>query len=609
MPLEQNKMEFNENQLKAINQIKGPVLVLAGPGSGKTFTLVNRIYNMVKSGISTENILTITFTRKAANEMKDRYLNLVNNNKNDTIPTFGTFHSIFYMILREDFGYSSKSLITKDEERKFLLSVIEKDNTLNIKKDLIDNIIDDFNKENILKEKGDKFTPKSLTRNKYIKIRKNYEEVLYNNKKLNFHGMIENCYKLLNKDKEVLKKYQNKYKYILVDEFQDINNEQYKILKLICKSKNIFVVGDDDQSIYKFRGSNPSIIRDFKKDYKNYKLIILNENYRCPNNIVKFSKKIIDKNKDRIKKNLLSNKKDGRLEIRAFDDCIKENEYIIRLIRFYTKNGVAPNDIAVLYRTNILSMALTYELKKNNIKFNIKDGNNYFLNNFAINDIISYLKLSLGENDLITSMNIINKPNRYISRDSISHIEFNIKDIKEYYKKIDFVYKNIIKLENDLKTIKKLITPLAIRYIRYDIGYEKYLIDYCKKNGVDYNEIKELIDYLEEISIKYTDIRSFIEFLDSFNENLKDDNSNKDSISLMTFHLSKGLEYKVVIIIDANDGFIPHRKSIENDLETERRLFYVAVTRSKLFLHIFFTLNRQGKQFKPSRFIREALGG
>ena len=600
---------FNNNQKKAIETIKGPVLVLAGPGSGKTHTLINRIYNMVKvNHIEPKNILTITFTRKAANEMKHRYLNLAKDENNLDTPTFGTFHSIFYMILREDFGYNNNSLITRDEERKFLISILEKEKNINIKYELLDSIIEDFNRENLAREKGEAFTPKTLSKNKYIELRKKYDELLFDNKKLTFHGMIENCYDLLSTHKDILKKYQDRYKYILVDEFQDINNEQYRILKLICKTKNIFVVGDDDQSIYKFRGSNPSIINDFKKDYKNYKLIILNENYRCPKNIVKFSKIIIDKNKDRIKKDLLSNIPDGRLEIRAFEDSTNENEYTINLIRKYLQNGIKPNELAILYRTNILPMAITYELKKNNIDFNIKDGKSFITNNFAINDILSYLRVASGSKDLITFMNIVNKPNRYISRESIGYKKLDISKLKKYYNNIEFIKNNVDKLEYDLKGIKKLITPLAIRYIRYDTGYEKFLINYCRIHNVDYSEIKSLLDDLEDISLRYKSINKFIEFIDSYEDNTKE-SENENTINLMTFHLSKGLEFKVVIIIDANDGYIPHNKSIENDMETERRLFYVAITRSKKFLHIFFTLKRQGKQFKPSRFITEALGG
>ena len=600
---------FNKNQKNAILTIKGPVLVLAGPGSGKTHTLINRIYNMVRvNHINPENILTITFTRKAANEMKLRYINLSKDDNTLDIPAFGTFHSIFYMILREDFGYDNNSLITREEEKKFLIQVLEKDKKINIKYELLDSIIEDFNKDNLSREKGEKFLPKSLSKNKYIEVRKKYDEILYNNKKLTFHGMIENCYKLLSEHKDVLKKYQDRYKYILVDEFQDINNEQYKILKLICKTKNIFVVGDDDQSIYKFRGSNPSIINDFKKDYKNYKLIILNENYRCPSNIVRFSKNIIDKNKDRIKKDLISNIPYGKLEVRSFEDSIKENDYIIKIIKKYFQNGIRPDEIAILYRTNILPMAITYELKKNNINFNIKDGKNFITNNFAINDILSYLRIATGSKDLITFMRIVNKPNRYISRESIGLKAMDIESIKKYYSRIDYIKKNIVKFEKDVNNIKCLITPLAIRYIRYDIGYEKYLINYCKNHNIDYNEIKCLIDDLEDVSIKYKSIDKFLDFIDSYEKNLKDDN-NENAINLMTFHLSKGLEFKVVIIIDANDGYIPHSKSIVNDLETERRLFYVAITRSKKYLHICFTLKRQGKQFKPSRFLVEALGG
>ena len=466
------KNQFNANQKVAVYHTDGPSLVLAGPGSGKTFVLTNRILNLVKNNVrSPEEILVITFTRAAANEMKERYLKLVAedglNIKNT--PNFGTFHSIFFEILRDSFGYKIDSLLNKEEEIEFLKEAIKDNSLKNIKEENINDILKDIKDYKLSIEREEKFIPKILNKSLFNKIYYNYQMIISDNKRLDFNDMIFECDRLLTKNVQVLKQYQNKYKYILIDEFQDINKLQYNLVKKLCKNKNLFVVGDDDQSIYRFRGSHPKVMTDFLKDYKKAKIVNLNENYRCAKLIVKLSKLVIDNNKERFKKDLNANRNMlGSVELKSFIDSKQENEYIINLIKKYHNEGTRYSDMAILYRTNILSTSISSYLNNNKINYTIKSDN-----------------------------------------------------------------------KDENKT-----------------------------------------------------------------------NINRDSVNLMTFHLSKGLEFKVVFIIDANDGLIPHKKSIKDkDLETERRLFYVGMTRAKDNLHIFFTTRRFGKNYKPSRFIIEAIGG
>ena len=464
----------NTSQDLAINFKNGACLVLSGPGSGKTFVLTNRVISLItKYKVKPSNILVITFTKASALEMEERFntaiadLSLVLNEN----PNFGTFHSIFFNILREAFDYKYDSAIKKSDAYKFLYCIINETLKLNINKDTVYSILKDISLYKLARESGDDFTPRFLNKKDFIKVCNHFDKLMYDKKKLGFSDMIGMCHKLLLENKEVLRFYQNKYKYILIDEFQDINRSQYEIIKLLGKSNNIFVVGDDDQSIYAFRGSTPGIMKEFLNDYKKAKIIHLNLNYRSLDNIVRISRKVIENNVERVDKDLVANNKNiGKFVVKGFIDSRDENKYIINCINKYLSLGVNLSDMAILYRTNVLPYAIISDLKKAKINYNIKESAK------QTNEILTY--------------------------------------------------------------------------------------------------------------------------------------QNSKGISLMTFHMSKGLEYKVVFIIDANDGIVPHKKSIKAfDIESERRLFYVAMTRAKTDLHILFTIRRFGKNFKASRFIFEAIGG
>ncbi len=608
------KKKISISQEEAIRHGDGPCIVLSGPGSGKTFVLTNRISNLIyEYGINPENILVITFTRAAALEMKSRFEELIKdkNLRLKDMPNFGTFHSIFFEILKNDFGYNSKSLLTNEEEMIYLSEILESDKNRKVTTDIISNIIKDIKNYKLYNEREEKFIPKYLSINEFKRIYDHYQEKLFNNKKLDFSDMIVKCGELLSIHKDVLKYYQEKYKYILVDEFQDINKSQYDLVKMICRNRNLFVVGDDDQSIYKFRGSHPRVMNDFLKDYRNAKKIYLTDNYRCARKIVKFSKLVIDNNKERFVKDLKAKRDDiGTLQIKAFVDSTEENQYIINSIKNYNRKGIDFKDISILYRTNLLSNSIKSDLVRYNIPFKVKGSEKSIYENFAIKDILAYMKYALNENDSKSLLLIANKPVRYISRDSIRYEGTTIDDLIKYYRNKEYVLKNLYKFKYDLKYIKMNIPALAIRYIRYNMLYDKYLMEHCRLNDIDYEEQEEILDEFEEESIKHKSIIELLNYIEKSKLLHEKSDSNEDGVNLMTFHLSKGLEYKVVFIIDSNDGLIPHKKSLrENDLETERRLFYVAMTRAKDSLHIFFTTRRFGKNFKASRFIVEAIGG
>ena len=351
--------KISKSQEIAIKHGDGPCIVLSGPGSGKTFVLTNRVLNLISEyEVDPENILVITFTRAAANEMKSRFLKLIKDNQIslNEIPTFGTFHSIFFEILKNDFGYNSQSLLNENEERFIISQVLEENKNMKVTNDTITNIIKDIKNYKLYQEREEKFIPRYLSIREFTKVYDSYQEKLFNYKKLDFSDMISKCEELLSQHRDVLKIYQNKYKYVLVDEFQDINKSQYELVKMICKNKNLFVVGDDDQSIYRFRGSHPRVMNDFIKDFRNTKKIYLTENYRSAKKIVKFSKLVINNNRERFDKDLSANRSDvGKLEIKAFVDSFEENRYIIKLIKKYQREGIMLSDMAVLYRTNLLA--------------------------------------------------------------------------------------------------------------------------------------------------------------------------------------------------------------------------------------------------------------
>lgn len=613
---------MNSNQKKAVKWKDGPVLTLAGPGSGKTFVLTNRILNLITEyGVDPQNILIITFTRAAANEMKQRFIKLLAENKvavND-LPTFGTFHSVFFEILRDNFDYNENSLIKKEDEVNFLLNILSRNKKIIVKKELVDSILKDIKKYKSSLEKKEVFIPKSIDPKNFQKIYEEYQEELFNNRKLDFNDMIMNCAILLKKYPQVLKFYQDKYKYILIDEFQDINIEQYDIVKLLAKSKNLFIVGDDDQSIYGFRGSDPKIMKNFTKDYRNAKIIRLNENYRCSKIVVKFSKEIIENNSDRFAKDLVA-KKDirGVLEFKAFIDSKEENEYLLDKINYYRHLGIELKEMAILYRTNILSRSIISTLKKNNIDYECKDDGKFIYDSFCCKDMMSYLKLSVDEYDVESIISIINKPMRYVSRDAIGSNNVNIDSIMKEYKNNEIITKKLLQLKNDINKLSHMSTVLAIQYIRKNMGYDDYLQKYCREKKLDFEEIDELLDTFMSESIGHNDIEEFLWYIDNLKKEKSEkknsdenvEKEEKNALKLMTFHTSKGLEFKVVFIIDANDGIIPHKKSLKDgDVETERRLFYVAMTRASENLHIFWTSRRFGKNYKVSRFIIEAMGG
>lgn len=606
------KVSLNNRQQEAIFHNNGPMLVLAGPGSGKTTVIVNRIYHLIMHHkVNSREILVITFTKFASKEMKDRFNNLFGTSQHKIF--FGTFHSYFFKIIRKVFNYSLEDILNETEKINILKKVISslKINFDN-EEELIQNIINDIS---ILKNeliKPELYNPISCKSNEFLQIFKKYEDTKSSINKIDFDDMLIRCYNLLRENEDIRNAWKNRYRYILIDEFQDINKVQYECIKLLtCEQNNLFVVGDDDQSIYKFRGSRPDFLFQFLKDFKNVKQVILNINYRSTDQIIALCNNIIKENKNRFQKDIKGTQKKGKVPtlIRPYDQ-LEEAKIIVKKIIKYKKE-IPLNDIAIIYRTNIQAREITESLINSNISFYAKDGIFSVYDHWITKDILAYLSLAISNNSNTNLARIINKPKRYISKDFLNDCIKNCdknetllnfiqtsSEIKHYHiDKLNF-------LELSLKQIKNKSPYKAIKYIMKDIGYEDYLQDYADFKGIKVKPLLDTVYELLETAKKHSNIPEYLETIQDLSKKMKNQNNDKEGVVLSTIHSVKGLEFDTVFLISCNEGFIPHEKSKSmNEIEEERRLLYVGITRAKKNLHISVIKSKYEQNVKQSRFL------
>ena len=612
-------MTLNDKQLEAVKHMEGPCLVLAGAGSGKTRVLTERIVNLIDNGVSPYNILAITFTNKAAKEMRTRVENKLGYETNSIF--IGTFHSFGLRILREnyvDIGYTSNITILDTDDVKAIVKRILKQNGYDPAKYEIRTIIN-----KISSAKNDGISP-----NEYSKlflndldiviglVYKEYTKLLKDNNSVDFDDLLLKPVELFKKNKSILEKYQERFKYILVDEYQDTNGIQYELCKLLAgKYKNIFVVGDANQSIYSFRNADYRNILNFERDYKNAKVILLEENYRSTNNILKAANSVIKNNSEGKKLNLWSSKSDGELitYVRCEDE-IKEANYVITKIKELVQQGYKYSDMAVLYRTNAQSRVVEDAFVRNNIPHNII-GSYYFYNRKEIKDLIAYLKLIYNPNDSVSLERIINVPKRGIGTKSIENLRnkatsnnMSMFDAIDSGKELEF--KNIIlklqefSLNNNLSDlIEEVLTTTGIR-TEYELN--KSLENEAKVENL--NEFKTVALMFEESGIY--DLQTFLENIALVSDRGQYNNDG-DEVSIMTLHSAKGLEFNIVFLLGMEEGLFPHNRSFDSlsDLEEERRLCYVGITRAKEKLYLLNARLRTifGKTSGTieSRFVRE----
>ena len=452
----------------------------------------------------------------------------------------------------------------------------------------------------------------------FVTVYHEYARYMRQNRLIDFDDILVYTKELLEQRKDLLAAWQNKYTYIMVDEFQDINQLQYETVRLLAgDSANLFVVGDDDQSIYRFRGSKPELMLNFPKDYPSARQISLSVNYRCPKEVVELAGKLIAHNKNRFKKVIKSAQTEQRqaFQCRQFDNVQEENKAIIDLIRAQADSGGSYSQIAVLYRTNTQPGALIAKLMEYNLPFRTKERIPNIYDHWIAKDIMAYFRLALGSRARGDFLRIMNRPKRYISRESLNMqpvISFDVW--QDFYEEQPWIAQRIEQLGYDLQVLSRITPFAAVNYLRKGIGYEEYLTEYAKERQIPSADLFETLDELAESTKEYRRLDEWLQFVSDYTEKLKQKREynrtqqETDSVSIMTLHASKGLEYDTIIMPDVNEGLIPYKKAVlEAEIEEERRMMYVGMTRARQSLHIFYVKMMRNKTVEPSCFLPETL--
>ena len=611
-----HNLNVNEAQSKAITHGEGPMLVLAGPGSGKTLVITQRIkYLIEEHQVRPDHILVITFTKAAALEMQKRFCSMT---EDKVYPVnFGTFHAIFFQILKQTYSFDASSIM-KETQKKILLSEIietipqndnfhfESDDSGEHIQRLLSEISTVKNSNLSLEEYKSDVCSEEI----FSYIYQQYCKRMAMKKKVDFDDMVLLCYKLLKSRPDIVKQWQERFQYILIDEFQDINPLQYKIIQMLAKPlNNLFIVGDDDQAIYGFRGSNPEIMLHFREDYPNVEQVLLNINYRSKSDIVESANQLISHNQKRFPKMVEAINKDRNgVRLCYFESRQEQSKNIVLLIKQYMKQPEARyHDIAIIYRTNTHAVITAEKLVQENIPFQMNEKLKNIYDSTIAKDIIAYLKYALEQKDLKSFYRIMNKPVRYIRRDTVPMHSFSMQELLQNNRDKEYVIHNIIHLYEQLGFIKGMSPFAAVNFIRKGVGYEEYLIEKAKEAGASYEQWKEELDGLQESAKEFETIKEWICYIEHYEERLEQaGKEKKDAIHIVTMHASKGLEWPIVILPDINEGRIPHKKAITDaQIEEERRIFFVAMTRAKEKLFLFCVKEKEAGNILPSRFIQE----
>ena len=613
---------LNDRQKEAVVNTDGPMLILAGAGSGKTKVLTTKVaYLIEEKNIDPNNILAITFTNKAAKEMKERIFKLEGNSA--FYIQISTFHSFGLKILKENcelLGYEKNFTILDSDDSLSIIKKIMKELNIDANKynpKAIKNVISNNKNEIINPEKYSLYVNTDFDEIA-LEVYRKYEKSLKINNAVDFDDLLILPLKLFNNNPGVLQKYQEKYKYVFIDEYQDTNEPQYILSKMIsAKYKNITVVGDADQAIFTWRGANYKNILNFEKDYKDAKVVLLEENYRSTKTILNAANNVIKNNKVRKEKNLWTQNEEGSkiTYYKAFDEK-DESNYVVNEIKKLIEKGVNPKDICVLYRANAQSRTVEEAFLTSNISYNIV-GSYAFYNRKEIKDLIAYLKLIYNNKDDVSLLRVINYPKRGIGNKAIENlaIKSNVLD-KSLYEVIDsgkeLDFKNMIeeiKKEESHLTLTELIDMVLDKSgMKKSLEDEKSIeADIRLENLEEFKSIAKAMEINEGI----VSLEELLDKLALVSDVSEQKNDNEDKVTLMTMHAVKGLEYDYVFVVGVEEGLFPHSNSLESndELEEERRLCYVAITRAKKKLYLINARSRilYGKVSSnvPSRFINE----
>lgn len=606
-------MSLNPAQVKAVAHKDGPCMVLAGPGSGKTTVITRRIeYLIQKYKVNPEEILVITFSKAASREMKERFQKL----SGQHYPvTFGTFHGVYYGILKWAYRFTAENIFSEEQKYQLLRQIIEKmELDISDEKDFLQGIVGEISNVKNNRMSLAEYHSLSCNEKTFREIFETYERERKRLRKVDFDDMLLLTYELFIKRPDLLELWQKKFRYVLIDEFQDINKVQYDVIRMLAlPENNLFIVGDDDQSIYRFRGSRPEIMLGFQNDFPDAKKILLDVNYRSTRAIVSGSGRVIVHNQSRYQKQMITTNEQGApIHVQEVKHPIEESKYVIKEIQKAQEKGIPTREIAVLFRTNLEARALVETCMEYNIPFQMKEHVPNLYEHFVSQNILTYMKMALGDRTRKSFLEIMNRPNRYIGRDSVKQGEISFESLRKFYCNKEWMQDRIDQFELDLRIIQRMAPYGAIQYIRKHVGYDEFLEEYAQKRRIKLEDLQETMHELEERAKLFKSFEEWFEHIEEYSNELKRQSENReenpDAIVFMTMHGAKGLEFDTVFIIGANEDICPYKKAeTKEEIEEERRMFYVAMTRAKNRLIISYTKERNGKRMEQSRFVSELL--
>lgn len=605
------KQTLNDAQMQAILHREGPMLVLAGPGSGKTLVVTRRIENLIKNaGVDPANILVITFTRAAASEMKTRFLQRMP--QEGSRVTFGTFHAVFFMVLKHAYHFQADNVIREEEKKQFIRETIHSMRLdCEDENELTDGLISEIGMIKNARIPLEHYYPAVCGKEVFGKIFREYHQFLRRRRKIDFDDMLVYTCELFEQRRDILAAWQNKYRYILVDEFQDVNRIQYDVLRMLAeKKRNLFVVGDDDQSIYRFRGARPEIMLHLPKDFPDASIVNLKYNYRCPGNVVAMASKIIACNRERFDKELLAVKGDGVLTAEVFAAQREENKKVIERI---LAQETPYSQTAVLFRTNTQARLLAEQMMEYNIPFRMRDTAPNLYEHWIAKDLKAYIRIAEGSRRRRDFLMIMNRPKRYLSRESLEEETVAFDVWQAFYSEQPWVEERIEKLHRDIHAIAKMRPYAAINYIRKAVGYDEFLKEFAEYRKIEAEGLFSVLDELQESAREYPEFSVWFAHMERYKEELKRMESRRmeetEAVTLLTYHGAKGLEFDIVHMIDVNEGVTPYKKAVlPQEMEEERRMFYVGITRTKKELHIYSAKKIHNHEAEQSRFLFEARG-
>ena len=593
----------------------GAAQVFAGPGSGKTYVTVQRIKNLIThQGVDPSQILVITFTKAAALEMQERFFRLMEPERPPV--RFGTFHAVFYHILKQSTQYRDYSIITESEKRKLIRQIVRiRPQFACLQEEDLEELtalLCVYQTSSVVRP----ISVQKISEEDLLFLVNEYESYLREFRQMDFDGITRHCRSLLSDDPASLAVWQARFRFILIDEFQDISPEQYEIIKLLAAPENnLFIVGDDDQSIYGFRGASPDSMQAFMKDYPDAERIFLDVNYRCNSRIVDAAGTVIRENINRVEKQIrAAHENGGGFFLHVFEDEAEEENYIARELKSKQEAGEA-EQCAMICRTNFECAIWAQILRKNGVPFYMKETPKNPFRHFVIQDIMAYLALAQGDRLRKHFLRIINRPVRYLKRESMQGERVSERNMLDYYKNTPALQQEVRKLFRDLESLRSKKLYMQIHYIRKVIGYDGFLRE---KYGVDKaEELLRIAIEFQEISKRFQTYAELNDYISQYDETVQTSQENRaeksDSpeqntagtgIRLMTMHASKGLEFDTVYLPGCQEGKIPSAKSqTQEEIEEERRMFYVAMTRAKKELHVTAHKGKSGKDM-PSRFLK-----